>query len=126
MRNRSHRVELCRLLKAIVVLRLHARVFLYLLGLNALTQFIAPVRAQGLAVNTHDREAVRTFFNAGFYSGNGLAPNWTGDLSNCNPGTTSTQYQEAVLRRIEQKRITKSCTAPPNATPIKIQIALGR
>ena len=91
-------VELCRLLKA--VLRLHARVFLYLLGLNALTLFIAPVRAQGLAVNTHDREAVRTFFNAVFYSGNGIAPNWTGDLSNCNPGTTSTQYQEAVLRRI--------------------------
>ena len=30
------------------------------------------------------------------------------------------------LRRIEQNRITKSCTAPPSTTPIKIQSALGK
>ena len=30
------------------------------------------------------------------------------------------------LRRIEQNRITKSCTAPPSTTPIKIHSAPGR
>ena len=30
------------------------------------------------------------------------------------------------LRRIEQNRITKSCTAPPSTTPIRIHSAPGR
>ena len=29
-------------------------------------------------------------------------------------------------RRMEQKRITKSCTAPPSTTPMRIHNALGR
>src|SRR5688572_17784746 len=106
LRNRFHMVEDCRLLKAIVVPCLHARFSLYLLGLSALTFFLSSIQAQagpptnGFVVNTQDREAVRDFFNAVFYSGNRVAPNWTGDLANCDPGTTAPEYQEAVLRRI--------------------------
>ena len=106
LRNRFHMVEHCRLLKAMVVPCLRARFSLYSLGLSALTFIFSSIRAQaepqtgGFVVNTQDREAVRTFFNAVFYSGNGVAPNWTGNLANCDPGTTSTVYQDAVLRRI--------------------------
>ena len=89
-----------------VVPCLRARFSLYLLGLSALTFFLLSIQAQaepqagGFVVNTRDREAVRTFFNAVFYSGNESAANWTGDLANCDSGTTSLAYQEAVLRRI--------------------------
>src|SRR5688572_1790880 len=106
LRNRFHMVEDCRLLKAIVVPCLHARFSLYFLGLSALTFFLSSIQAQagpptnGFVVNTQEREAVRTFFNAVFYSGNSVAPNWTGDLANCDPGTTAPEYQGAVLRRI--------------------------
>ena len=34
--------------------------------------------------------------------------------------------RERPLRRIEQKRITKSCTAPPSTTPIRIHSVPGR
>ena len=110
-------VEHCRLLKAIVVLRPHTRFFLYVVGLHALTLFLFPTQAQGLAVNTSDREAVRTFFNAVFYSGNGIAPNWTGDLANCDPGATSPAYQEAVLRRINFYRAMAGVPADVTLNP---------
>src|SRR5687767_8068125 len=106
LRNRFHVVEDCRLLKAIVVPCLRARVPLYLLTLSALVFFISAIQPQageqtgGFVVNTQDRETVRTFFNAMFYSGSGVAANWTGNLGNCDPGTTSQAYQGAVLRRI--------------------------
>ena len=106
LRNGFHMVEHCRLLKAMVVPYLGARFSLYLLGLIALTFSLPSIQAQtgpqtgGFIINTQEREAVRTFFNAVFYSGSGIAPNWTGNMADCDPGTTSQSYQEAVLRRI--------------------------
>jgi hypothetical protein len=111
-------VEDCRLLKAMAVPFVRARFFLYLLGLNALTHFIAPLQAQGLVVNTQDREAVRNFFNAVFYAGNGVAANWTGDLGNCDPGTTSAAYQDAVLRRINFYRAMAGVPADVTFDPV--------
>src|SRR5687768_2312 len=42
-----------------------------------------PERTDGFSVDTQEREAVRNFFNAVFYSGSGISANWTGNVSNC-------------------------------------------
>ncbi len=52
------------------------------------------------AVNIRNREEVRRFFNAVYYSGAGIRSGWNGDVANCDAGITSEDYQAAVLTRI--------------------------
>jgi hypothetical protein len=54
----------------------------------------------GFSVDTSSREQVRSFYNAVYTSSDGTPIDTTADTSNCTPGTNSTAFQEAVLRRI--------------------------
>jgi len=55
-------------------------------------------------VNAASREQVREFFNAVYISSDGIAMNSTADITNCIPGTNSTDFQNATLRRINWLR----------------------
>lgn len=54
----------------------------------------------GFSVDTGSREQVRSFYNAVYTSSDGVPIGSTADIANCLPGTNSTAFQEAVLRRI--------------------------
>src|SRR5688572_11895520 len=54
----------------------------------------------GFSVNTDSREEVRSFYNAVYNSSDGVPMNSTADVATCTPGTNSTAFKEAVLRRI--------------------------
>ena len=52
------------------------------------------------AVDTRNRSAVRSFFNAVYYSGTAIRSGWVGSVTNCEAGATSAEFQEAVRTRI--------------------------
>jgi hypothetical protein len=54
----------------------------------------------GFTVNTASREEVRSFYNAVYLASDGVPMDTTAVVANCTPGTNSTAYREAVLRRI--------------------------
>lgn len=54
----------------------------------------------GFSVEIGDREAVRTFYNAVYGARSNVRSDWTGSVSNCVAGTTSQDYQNAVLTRL--------------------------
>jgi hypothetical protein len=54
----------------------------------------------GFGVDTSSREQVRSFYNAVYTSSSGVPIGTTADISSCTPGTNSSAFQEAVLRRI--------------------------
>ena len=54
----------------------------------------------GFTVNTDSREQTRQFYNAIFPSSEGVAMDSTAVTTNCFPGTNSTVFQDATLRRI--------------------------
>jgi hypothetical protein len=56
--------------------------------------------AGGFTVNTDSREAVRSFYNTVYQSSEGVPMQTTGNASTCTPGTNSTAFMSAVLRRI--------------------------
>ncbi|HXR04889.1 MAG TPA: hypothetical protein VN836_09305, partial [Verrucomicrobiae bacterium] len=58
----------------------------------------------GFSVNTDSREQTREFFNAIYPSSQGVAINSTAVTTNCFPGTNSTAFQNATLRRINWLR----------------------
>src|SRR5256885_4664657 len=58
----------------------------------------------GFIVNVSRREEVRMFFNTVYNASQNVPMQWTGDLTNCVPGTSSVPFQEAVLRRINYFR----------------------
>lgn len=62
--------------------------------------------AQPLTVNTSDRYDVISFYQCIFEASKdaGTRMNWTGSLGACNPGTTSSAYQNDVLRRLNYYR----------------------
>jgi len=61
-------------------------------------------RAQGVTggftVNTGSREEVRSFYNTVYRASDGVPMNTTANVATCTPGTNSTAFKEAVLRRI--------------------------
>ncbi|MCX7001062.1 MAG: CAP domain-containing protein, partial [Candidatus Sumerlaeota bacterium] len=57
-----------------------------------------------LPVDTHNRTSVVNFFNQEYLSYNGVAAQWTGDAATCVSGTTSANYEQATLRRINYFR----------------------
>jgi uncharacterized protein YkwD len=54
----------------------------------------------GFNVDTSSREQVRSFYNAVYTSSDGVPIGTTANISSCTPGTNSSAFQEAVLRRI--------------------------
>lgn len=54
----------------------------------------------GYQVSPASREAARLFYRTVFGSFNGVASSWTGDISTCSAGDTSSDYKAATLRRI--------------------------
>ncbi|MEY4081548.1 MAG: hypothetical protein RL430_1978, partial [Actinomycetota bacterium] len=60
-----------------------------------------PVRPS--AINVNDRAAVLASYDAEF---NRVEPSigWTGDVSKCDGGTTSTEYQQSILQRVNWHR----------------------
>ncbi len=60
----------------------------------------AVTQNDGYVVNTDNREEVRLFYKTVFDSSAGVSAGWTGDISTCNAGDTSSEYKAATLRRI--------------------------
>ncbi len=58
----------------------------------------------GLRVDVTKREEVRNLHNTVYLSSEGIPLGWTGGYSGCDPGTTSGDSQDAVLRRINYFR----------------------
>ncbi len=58
----------------------------------------------GWTIDTTDRLQVRSFFNTVYQASKNTPMAWTGDVSNCNPGHTGIDYQNAVLARINYYR----------------------
>lgn len=58
----------------------------------------------GFSVDITDREAVRRFHLAIYGASEGRAIDWTGDYGSCDSGTTSVEFQEAVIRRVNYYR----------------------
>jgi hypothetical protein len=54
----------------------------------------------GFNVNADSREQVREFYNAIYPASDGVAMNSTAVTASCTPGTDSTAFQNATLRRI--------------------------
>lgn len=55
-------------------------------------------------LDTGSRSAVEQFYLVDYRASEGIAPAWTGNHGSCSPGTTSAQFQDAVLRRINYFR----------------------
>jgi hypothetical protein len=54
----------------------------------------------GFSVNTTNREEVRSFYNAVYPASDNVAMNNTANTTNCVAGTNSSDFNDAVLRRI--------------------------
>jgi hypothetical protein len=59
---------------------------------------------EGLAVDTSNRADVVDFYNNVFLASEGIGANWNGSISTCDPGATSSAYQDAVLLRVNYYR----------------------
>jgi hypothetical protein len=57
-----------------------------------------------LSVNTHDRAEVVHFYNTVYRASDDLLSGWNGDRENCAAGEISTEYQMAMLQRINYFR----------------------
>jgi hypothetical protein len=54
----------------------------------------------GFSVNTTNREEVRSFYNAVYSASDNVPMNSTANTTNCVAGTNSSDFNDAVLRRI--------------------------
>lgn len=80
----------------------------------------------GHTVNTDQREVVRQFYNVAYSASNQVDPEWSGDVSACDPGTISDAYQQASIRRINWFRAMSGVPAEVSldeSTSIKAQQA---
>ncbi|MFN5543531.1 MAG: hypothetical protein ACK499_14690, partial [Betaproteobacteria bacterium] len=59
-------------------------------------------------INTFDRDQVvnlwRTFAYTTKTADRNVAPNWTGSIANCDPGTTAKGYQQLVANQLNMYR----------------------
>jgi uncharacterized protein YkwD len=56
------------------------------------------------SVNIHNRQESLDFFLEQYLTSEGVAINWTGNRSSCDPGSTDPDFRRAVLRRINYFR----------------------
>ena len=59
-----------------------------------------PQSTGGYTIDLSQREAVRLFYAGVFKASEGVSSDWSGSLTGCVSGDTSSSYKEAVLRRI--------------------------
>lgn len=59
-----------------------------------------PLSQAGLSVDTGNRSEVADFFDSVYRASEGIDANWTGNVDNCTPGTTSQEYEDATLLRV--------------------------
>jgi hypothetical protein len=79
----------------------------------------APVPVTNIfSVDIRNRSAVRTFFNAIYSSGAGVRSGWNGTVTNCEAGSTSSEFQEAVRTRINFFRAMAGVPADVRFDPV--------
>ena len=84
---------------------LHLFFILALLALTFLATAMTPARAAAPAwLDTSSRQASQDFYISQYLSSENVPANWTGVHATCNAGTTSTEFKDAVLRRINYFR----------------------
>lgn len=54
----------------------------------------------GFSIDPAQRETARLFFQTVFMSSEAVPAGWTGNVASCTPGTLSSDYQEATIRRV--------------------------
>lgn len=54
----------------------------------------------GYSIDLSERETVRLFYKTVYKASDGVSSGWTGSVSTCTSGDTTTSYKDAVLRRI--------------------------
>lgn len=55
-------------------------------------------------VDIQDREAVRAYYLTEYMASEGVSSGWTGDHASCDAGTTTAEFKEAIVRRINYFR----------------------
>jgi uncharacterized protein YkwD len=55
-------------------------------------------------VDIHDRQLVRQLYDSVYLASNGIKAEWTGNVASCDAGTTSDEYNAAILQRINYFR----------------------
>ncbi|WGZ93876.1 MAG: CAP domain-containing protein [Candidatus Thiothrix putei] len=58
----------------------------------------------GWAIDPSNRQLARAFYNSVYLASNNTPIAWTGNHSTCTPGTTSSEFKDAVLARINYFR----------------------
>lgn len=58
----------------------------------------------GFRVDVSSREQVRSFYNTVYASSEGAVADWTGAYDGCQPGTTTSAFKDAVIRRVNYFR----------------------
>lgn len=83
---------------------------------------------QGVSVDIQDRADVVNFWNTEYKASNGVAMGWTGSIATCNAGTTTADYQQATLRRVNYFRamaqLPAGLTLDPTLNPKCQELAL--
>ena len=57
-----------------------------------------------IGIDAWNRNAVVDYFNNEYRTSEGVDAGWTGDMSACLEGTTTVQFRQAVLRRVNYFR----------------------
>jgi len=71
---------------------------------SAYLPIIVSPPAVSLWIDTQSRTAVQQYYLTEYLASEGVAAGWTGNHGNCQPGTTTLVFREAVLRRINYFR----------------------
>ena len=58
----------------------------------------------GWSIDSSNRQRVRQFYNSVFFASENTSISWTGDVANCQAGTTSSDYKNSVNARINYYR----------------------
>jgi uncharacterized protein YkwD len=58
----------------------------------------------GWAIETHNRQLVRQFYNSVYLGSLDTPMGWTGDITNCQAGTTTSEFKDSVLDRVNYFR----------------------
>ena len=61
-------------------------------------------RTGGRIIDPSNRQLSRAFYNSVYLASESTPLNWTGDMDTCNQGTTSPDYKNAILARINYYR----------------------
>ena len=73
--------------------------------------------AQPFNIDTSSRESVRVFYNTVHQASEGVPMDWTGNIDNCNPGTVSPAYLDAVSLRVNYFRAMAGVPSDVTVTP---------